>query len=243
MANVMSKIVHRANSRGKADHGWLHSRHTFSFAGYHNPDRMGFGKLRVLNDDVVKKARGFDVHPHDNMEIISIPLAGSLEHRDSMGNIHAIQKGDIQIMSAGTGITHSEYNHSATDKVNFLQIWVLPKERDITPSYDQKHFDASLRKNNLQLVISPDNCDGSIIINQDAFFTLLDLSEDGSVEYKLHTPGHGVYVFVIDGAIEIEQERLQQRDAMGISGVESFVIKGYESSECLFIEVPMTNGG
>ncbi len=235
----MQKIIHKANSRGTADHGWLHSFHTFSFAGYYDPDRMGFGKLRVLNDDVVQPSGGFATHPHENMEIVSIPLVGSLKHKDSMGNVHVIETGEVQVMSAGTGITHSEYNGSDIDPVNFLQIWILPKEQNITPRYDQNIFAAEDRRNRFHTVITPDGSDGSLAINQNAFFSLANLSRGTSLDYDLREAANGVYLFVLKGEIKIEDEELGARDAMGISGVTNFSIQASDDAEFLCIETPM----
>jgi redox-sensitive bicupin YhaK (pirin superfamily) len=235
----MQKTVHRADSRGRAEHGWLHSRHTFSFAMYRNPERMQFGKLRVLNDDVVDPGAGFDTHPHDNMEIISVPLAGTLRHRDSMGNVHIIHAGEVQLMSAGTGITHSEYNDSQTEAVNFLQIWVLPKRRDTAPRYEQRAFDPAARQNRLQLVVSPDGRDGSLVINQDAWFSLTSVDAGLAVEYAVQHPGNAVYLFVISGEISCAAESLGERDAMGVSGADRFSLQAVRRAEVLLIEVPL----
>ena len=235
----MNKILHRADSRGLADHGWLRSRHTFSFAGYHDPKRMGFGRLRVINDDVVAPGGGFGTHPHDNMEIVSVPLTGALRHRDSMGNTHIIRHGEVQVMSAGTGITHSEYNDSDAEPVNFLQIWVLPKVRDIEPRYGQRAFDAAQRRNRFQVVVSPDGREDSIAINQDAFFSLADLEAGGRVTYTPHQPGNGVYLFVIEGGVEAAGERLRRRDALGLEEVGAMAIGADPETRVLAIEVPM----
>jgi redox-sensitive bicupin YhaK (pirin superfamily) len=237
----MRTIIHRAESRGRAEHGWLRSYHTFSFAGYHNPERMHFGKLRVLNDDVVEPGQGFGTHGHDNMEIISIPLSGALRHKDSMGNMHVIQHGEIQVMSAGTGIRHSEYNHSCSESVNFLQIWVPPKERDIPPRYEQKTLDGAAQKKRFQVVVSPDKRDGSIWINQDAYFSLADFSAGDRGIYEIKQPGNGVYLFLIDGEIEVSGEVLKKRDAIGLldiptSRVELGVVS---DSQVLCMEVPV----
>jgi len=235
----MNKIIHRADSRGTADHGWLYSRHTFSFANYYDPERMGFGKLRVINDDVVKGGGGFGTHPHDNMEIISVPLAGALRHRDSMGNTHVIRQGEVQIMSAGTGLTHSEYNESATDAVNFLQIWVMPKQRNIEPRYGQKAFDAAERRNRFQTVVAPDPHDGMVWINQDAWFSLGDFDAGQSGSYQARKDGNGVYLFVIDGEVEVAGETLAKRDAIGLTDVGEVAIRAATDSRLLVIDVPM----
>ncbi len=236
----MKKIVHRAESRGYADHGWLHSYHTFSFANYYNPERMNFGKLRVLNDDMVEAGQGFGAHPHDNMEIISVPLSGSLRHRDSMGNLHVINHGEIQVISAGTGITHSEHNNSNSEPVNFLQIWVLPKDRNIVPRYEQKVFDASARNGRFQMVVSPDRQNDSISINQDAYFSLADFPAGAKEHYDIKKPGNGVYIFLLDGQIEVGGELLEKRDAIGLADLLTVEIISLKDSQILCIEVPMS---
>jgi redox-sensitive bicupin YhaK (pirin superfamily) len=230
---------HRAASRGKADHGWLQSRHTFSFADYHDPERMGFGLLRVLNDDWVEPGKGFGTHPHRDMEIVSIPLQGALRHQDSMGNQHIIATGDVQRMSAGTGVTHSEYNASDHEWVNFLQIWVLPDRKGIAPGYGQKRFDPAHRQNRFQTVVAPDGRDGAIPINQASFFAMASIHKGRTVRYRLNEPRHGVYVFVISGQTEVGGVPLQERDGVGIeSGDEIDVLAGMDT-EILTIEVPM----
>lgn len=235
----MKTIVHRAETRGMADHGWLKSYHTFSFASYYNPERMNFGLLRVLNDDTVAAGMGFGKHPHDNMEIVSIPLKGSLEHQDSMGNKMVIGLNEVQIMSAGSGVRHSEYNHSKTEEVKFLQIWVFPKERNIEPRYEQKVFSPEDRKNKFKTVVSPYKEDGSLWINQDAYFVLGDLDGGKALTYTLNDKSHGVYLFVLEGSVEAGGEKLNRRDAIGISETESFEVKASENAEVLLIEVPM----
>lgn len=234
----MNTVVHRADSRGLARHGWLTSRHTFSFAGYYEPSRMNFGLLRVLNDDIVEGGQGFGKHPHNNMEIISIPLQGALEHQDSMGNTHVISEGDVQVMSAGSGLTHSEYNHSAHEPVHFLQIWIYPRERDVTPRYEQKSFDTADRRNKVQTVVSPDGSDDTLRINQDAWLSLAAPQEGTRLEYVLHRPGHSLYLFVVEGSIEIAGERLERRDAIGINDAERLEITAVGHAELLFIEIP-----
>ena len=236
----MDTVVDHSDSRGIADHGWLYSLHTFSFADYHNPERMGFGKLRVINDDIVAAGGGFATHPHNNMEIISVPIQGALRHQDSMGNVHVIQAGDIQVMSAGTGITHSEYNASDKDSVNFLQIWVRPQQLDIPPRYGQKTFDPSTRHNQFQYIISPDkdNTD-TIWINQDAWFALADFDQECHDVYTWQTPGHGVYLFVISGRIIAGGEILNARDGIGVSGATSLSIRALTDCRLLLMEVPM----
>lgn len=233
-------IKHTAESRGTAFFGWLHSRHTFSFGQYYNPERINFGALRVLNDDIVEAGMGFGTHPHDNMEIVSIPLQGALEHKDSTGNTEVINTGDVQIMSAGYGLTHSEYNHSKSEKVNFLQIWVLPKKKDIEPRYQQITFDPAGRKNKLQTVVAP-NDDKALWINQDAWFTLSDLEAGHAINYDLHQSSNGVYTFLLEGEASINGEVLKKRDALGISGTDQLNIKAFKDAQLLFIEVPMIN--
>lgn len=237
----MKKVLHKAASRGHANHGWLDTNHTFSFAGYHNPERMHFGMLRVLNDDFVEGGMGFGTHPHENMEIVSIPLSGALEHKDSTGNTEVIYTNDVQIMSAGSGLMHSEYNHSETEKVNFLQIWVFPKERNIDPRYEQKTFRPEDRVNKIQTVVSPNKNDEAIWINQDAYFSLGTLKKDNTFTYKVNQQGNGVYAFVIDGELELAGEHLSKRDGLGVSEVDEIDIAIHEDSEILFIEVPMTS--
>ncbi len=211
----MNKIIHKADSRGYADHGWLQSFHSFSFANYHNPEKVRFGLLRVLNDDIVAPGMGFGTHPHDNMEIVTIPLKGELAHQDSTGNKEVIKAGEVQIMSAGSGLTHSEFNNSKKEFVNLFQIWVFPKEKNITPRYDQKIFDPEERKNKFQIVVSPDEKDGALWINQDAYFTLGNFDEGNSVKYEIKKNGNGVYIMITEGSAEIDGEVLSRRDAIG----------------------------
>jgi redox-sensitive bicupin YhaK (pirin superfamily) len=232
-------IVHPAESRGKANHGWLQSRHTFSFADYYDPDRMGFGVLRVINDDSVAPGMGFGTHPHRDMEIISIPLEGALKHKDSEGNSHIIQKGEVQIMSAGTGIAHSEFNASPSHPVKFLQIWVLPKKLKVKPRYEQKAFDHEAKSNNLCLVVSPDGRNDSVTINQDAFFSLSDLDKGRSLEYDLLGEGTGVYILVLKGRVEINGESFETRDGVGLKEVKKVKLSALEDAEILLMEVPI----
>lgn len=232
-------ILHKADSRGKANHGWLQSYHSFSFAGYYNPERVHFGALRVLNDDTVSAAMGFDTHPHDNMEIISIPLEGDLEHRDSMGNVAVIRKGDIQVMSAGTGIYHSEFNHNKDQAVKFLQIWVFPNKRMVQPRYDQITLDPADRINAIQQVLSPDPNDAGVWIHQNAWFHLSKPDNGVKLEYQLKQSGNGVYVFVLEGDVKVNGQLLNRRDGLGITGTEGFEIEGVNGAELLLMEVPM----
>ncbi|KPM32756.1 Pirin [Croceitalea dokdonensis DOKDO 023] len=237
----MNTVLHKANTRGDANHGWLHSKHTFSFANYHDPERMNFGVLRVLNDDTVSANRGFGTHPHKDMEIISIPLEGDLKHMDNMGNSTIIKSGDIQVMSAGTGIMHSEYNHNPDRPVKFLQIWVIPNKRDVAPRYDQITLDVADRHNKLQQVVSPNADDAGVWVHQNAWFHMTNLDEGKEVVYKVKDPvNNGVYAFVIKGAATINGEALKQRDGLGIWNVDTLDIKGDSDTELLLMEVPMT---
>lgn len=235
----MKTIVQKAEERGHADHGWLNAHHSFSFASWYDPSKVHFGLLRVLNDDIVAPGMGFGEHPHDNMEIVTIPLKGSLRHRDSMGNSEAIKYGEVQIMSAGTGIRHSEFNDSQTEPVNLLQIWVFPKQRNIEPRYDQKRFDVSKRKNQFQTVVSPTKEGESMWINQDAFFSLADIDAGTTLNYQSKHAGNGIYLFVIEGAVEVDGKQLNKRDAISIYEFEKVDIKGIENAQILVIDVPM----
>lgn len=236
---TMKTVIHKANTRGHVNHGWLDSHHTFSFANYHNPERVHFGVLRVLNDDIVEGGKGFGTHPHDNMEIISIPLKGDLEHKDSMGNVQVIKQHDVQIMSAGTGIYHSEYNKNKDNLVNFLQIWVFPKQRNIKPKYEQKTYLPQDRKNKLQVVVSPVE-DEAVTINQDAWFSLGNLEKGFKTDYTIKKKGNGVYAFLIEGAVTINGQKLEKRDGMGIWDTEKLEIIADANSEILLMDVPMT---
>jgi redox-sensitive bicupin YhaK (pirin superfamily) len=235
----MKTVLHKANTRGHANHGWLNSFHTFSFAGYYDPTRVNFGALRVLNDDIVAGGAGFGQHPHDNMEIISIPLRGALEHGDNTGGHGVIKSGEVQIMSAGSGIAHSEKNASKTDDVNFLQVWVFPKERNIQPRYDQKLFLESDRMNKFQAVVSPEKNNGALWINQDAWFSLGKFSEGEKTTYAINKKGNGVYAFVIDGDVTINDQKLNKRDGLGIWETDTLTIVADKNAEVLLIEVPM----
>ncbi|MFC4233268.1 pirin family protein [Parasediminibacterium paludis] len=234
----MKTILHKANTRGHANHGWLNSYHTFSFAGYYNPERMHFGALRVLNDDTVAGGMGFGKHPHDNMEIVSIPLSGDLEHNDTTGRHEIIKQGDVQIMSAGSGIAHSEKNANHSKEVKFLQIWILPKEKNIAPRYEQKSFPIATRKNILQTVLAPDNAE-AVWINQNAWFTLGNFEVAQNTSYTLHNPQSGVYVFVIKGNITVNGVALEERDGLGITESDVLNITADTDTEFLLMEVPM----
>lgn len=231
--------IHRSDTRGISNHGWLNSHHTYSFSSYQNPERMGFGALRVINDDVVQPEMGFGMHAHENMEIISIPLTGSLQHKDSMGNQHVIEAGEVQIMSAGTGITHSEYNHSTTQTVSFLQIWVLPKKLDIEPRYEQKRFDVTQRKNKFQIIVSPNGMQGSLSINQDAYFSVIEFIEDLSKDYELYREGNGVYLFVITGSVNVNGTCLTERDGVEVTEISNLQLKGQKGAQLLCMEIPL----
>lgn len=237
MENV---ILHKANTRGNANHGWLQSFHTFSFANYYNPERMNFGVLRVLNDDTVAAGMGFGTHPHQNMEIISIPLQGDLEHQDSMGNKTVIRNGDIQVMSAGTGVQHSEYNKNQNKEVKFLQIWVIPNKQNVAPRYDQITLNEEERHNKLQQILSPNPEDAGVWIHQDAWFHLGKFDKEVATEYTFKKQGNGLYVFVLNGDITINDQALNKRDGFGIWNTDKVTIKANSEAEFLLMEVPMT---
>jgi len=236
MANI---ILHKADSRGYANHGWLKSYHTFSFANYFDAERVHFGALRVLNDDTVDAGMGFDTHQHKNMEIISIPLEGDLEHKDSMGTVAVIKKGDIQVMSAGAGVFHSEYNRNKDKLTKFLQIWVLPNKQNVTPRYDQITLNEADRHNKLQQIVSPNKEDAGVWIHQDAWFHLGKFDKGVSQNYTLKKSGNGVYVFVLSGTIAVDDQLLNTRDGLGIWNTNGFVIKADSDAEFLLMEVPM----
>ena len=237
MSNI---VVHKNSSRGHANHGWLNSFHTFSFANYYNAERMHFGALRVLNDDTVDEGMGFGTHPHENMEIISIPLEGDLEHKDSMGNLAVIKHGDIQVLSAGTGIYHSEYNRNTDRKVKFLQIWVFPNKKDVTPRYDQITLNLDDRHNKLQQILSPNTEDEGVWIHQNAWFHLGAFDKGHSTTYKIKGDGNGVYAFVLKGEITINNQSLEARDGFGIWNIAELSITADTDSEILLMEVPMS---
>ena len=237
----MSKtIYHKASTRGHANHGWLDTWHTFSFANYYNPERVHFGALRVLNDDYIAAGKGFGTHPHDNMEIVTIPLEGDLEHRDSMGNGTVIRHGDVQVMSAGTGITHSEFKINADKPVKLLQIWVFPDRKNVTPRYNQITLDISQRHNKLQQILSPSADDEGVWIHQQAWFHLGTFEKGFEAKYSLRNPANGVYAFVVKGEFNIEGTALGQRDGLGIMPVDSIAFKAKsDNAELLLMEVPM----
>jgi redox-sensitive bicupin YhaK (pirin superfamily) len=236
----MQTVLHTSDSRGDANHGWLHSKHSFSFANYYNPEKIHFGVLRVLNDDFVAAGMGFGLHPHDNMEIISIPLEGDLEHQDSMGNNTVIKHGDIQVMSAGTGIKHSEYNKNKDKPVKFLQIWVIPNKKDVTPRYDQITLDPKDRINKLQQVLSPNPEDAGVWIHQDAWFHIGKFDQGFQTQYNVKKAGNGMYAFVLYGQFELAGHQLNERDALGITDFDQFELKALTpDAEILLMEIPM----
>lgn len=235
----MNTLIHKADTRGHANHGWLNSHHTFSFANYYDRERMHFGVLRVLNDDTVAAGMGFGTHPHDNMEIVSIPLEGDLEHKDSMGNITVIKEGDVQVMSAGTGVTHSEYNKNKDREVKFLQIWVFPNAKNVTPRYDQISLRDIRKENEFYQILSPSKDEQGVWIHQDAWFHLGSFTQGTTDQYKIKKEGNGVYAFILDGEVEINGEKLSKRDGMGIWNTDSFSVKATENARVLLMEVPM----
>ena len=237
---IHNSLLHKSNTRGHANHGWLNSYHSFSFASYYNPERMNFGLLRVLNDDTVAPGMGFGTHPHNNMEIISIPLSGDLEHKDSMGTQAVIQEGDIQVMSAGTGIQHSEYNANKDKEVKFLQIWIFPNRQGVEPRYDQVTLKREDRLNKLQQILSPNPEDEGVWIHQNAWFHMGDLDQGTSLTYEVKDPeNNGVYAFILDGQVSIGEQPLENRDGFGIWGVKDFGIQANTNSRILLMEVPM----
>jgi quercetin 2,3-dioxygenase len=233
-------ILHKANTRGNANHGWLQSFHSFSFANYHNPERMNFGVLRVLNDDTVAAGMGFGTHPHNDMEIISIPLEGALQHKDSMGTSTVIHQEDIQIMSAGTGVQHSEYNNSKDKQVKFLQIWIIPNKKSVTPRYDQITLKKEDRKNKLQQIVSPNADDDGVWIHQNAWFHLGDLEKGIATEYAMKSNENGLYLFVLSGDIIVNGQELHTRDGYGLLNTPIIKLEATSNSEVLLMEVPMT---
>lgn len=236
---TMNTVLHKAETRGHANHGWLDSHHSFSFANYHNPERMHFGVLRVLNDDVVQSGKGFGTHPHDNMEIISIPLEGDLEHKDSMGNVAVIKEGDVQVMSAGTGIFHSEYNRNKNKDVKFLQIWLFPNQKNVTPRYDQISIRDVEKENEFYQVLSPSKDDQGVWIHQNAWFHLGKFEAGKETKYQLKDKKNGVYAFILEGEAEIAGQKLSKRDGFGIWNVNDFDFKAHSNTKLLLMEVPM----
>lgn len=234
-----TSVLHKADSRGKANHGWLKSYHTFSFANYYNPERVHFGMLRVLNDDTVAPARGFDTHPHDNMEIISIPLSGDLAHKDSMGTTAVIKEGEIQVMSAGTGVYHSEYNHNDDKEVKFLQIWIFPDQKNVKPRYDQIKINDLVKPNTLSQILSPNSKDQGVWIHQNAWFHMGDFDQPTALDYEMKSAGNGVYAFVLEGEVNIDGQSLAKRDGFGIWNTSKINLKAEAGAKVLLMEVPM----
>jgi len=239
---TMKSVLHKANTRGHANHGWLDSHHTFSFANYYNPERMNFGVLRVLNDDIVAAGRGFGTHPHDNMEIVSIPLKGDLQHKDSMGNTAVIKEGDVQVMSAGTGVYHSEYNKSAENEVRFLQIWMFPNQKNVEPRYDQITLESEKSQGSFQQVLSPYKDDAGVWVHQNAWFSIGNFEESKTEDYQIKASGNGVYAFVLEGEVNIEGQDLSKRDGFGIWDVDTINIKAAKGAKLLLMDVPMQIG-
>lgn len=235
----MKSVFHSASSRGDADHGWLKAKHSFSFANFYNPERIQFGVLRVLNDDIIAPGMGFGTHPHDNMEIITIPLEGALEHKDSMDNIGFVETDEIQVMSAGTGVYHSEYNKNKDQSVSLLQIWVFPNTQNVTPRYGQKNIKNLKKPNSFYPIVTPNPKDSEMWIHQDAWFHLGEFNKDITVKYSIQKNGNGVYVFVIEGEGSVLDKTLSKRDALGIWEADSFSINAKKNSKILLLEVPM----
>jgi redox-sensitive bicupin YhaK (pirin superfamily) len=236
---MKNTVLHKADTRGHADHGWLNAYHSFSFASWYNPERVQFGALRVLNDDTVAAGMGFGTHPHDNMEIITIPLEGDLAHKDSMGNTETIKSGDVQVMSAGTGVKHSEFNPNADQRTKLLQIWVYPNQQNVDPRYQQITLNPQDRKNKLQQILSPNAEDAGVWIHQDAWFHLGQFDNGFTATYNLKKEGNGVYVFVLSGELSIDGHELETRDGFGIWNLNSFDIKASTDAEFLLMEIPM----
>ncbi|MEI6595281.1 MAG: pirin family protein [Bacteroidota bacterium] len=232
-------IIHKAEQRGHAQHGWLDTFHSFSFANYHDPEKVHFGVLRVLNDDTIEGGMGFGMHPHDNMEIITIPIFGGVHHKDSMGNSGIINTGDVQVMSAGTGIYHSEENANAELDLKLFQIWIFPNKKNVTPRYDQKTFEVKDRINKFQQIVSPMGETDGLNIHQDAWFSLANFNKDFETTYQIKKPGNGVYVFVIEGSATINNQKLNKRDAIGISAIQSISIKADTDAQILIMDIPM----
>ena len=235
----MKKVFHPASSRGAANHGWLQAKHSFSFANYYNSERVQFGALRVLNDDIIAPGMGFGTHPHDNMEIITIPLDGALEHKDSMDNIGVIETDEIQVMSAGSGVYHSEYNKNKDQSVSLLQIWVLPNKKNVTPRYDQKNIKDLKEANSFYPIVTPNQNSPGMWIHQDAWFHLGEFDKETRINYNINKKGNGVYVFLIEGSVQIDGESLEKRDALGIWDTEKFELLANQNSRVLLIEVPL----
>ncbi|WPR71745.1 pirin family protein [Flavobacterium sp. NG2] len=236
---MATTVIHPANTRGNANHGWLNAYHSFSFANYYNPDRNQFGVLRVLNDDTIAAGMGFGTHPHNNMEIITIPFEGDLAHKDSMGNEATIKTGDVQVMSAGSGIQHSEFNPNAEQQTKLFQIWLFPNKKDVTPRYQQITLDATKQKNDFAQILSPNADDEGVWIHQDAWFFMADFDKDFSKTYRLKKSGNGVYLIVISGSITVDGKELNTRDAIGVTDFETVDIQAQSNAKFLLMEIPM----
>ena len=234
----MKAIVHKANTRGYFDHGWLQTAHTFSFADYYDPERVHFGALRVLNDDRIAPGTGFGMHAHRNMEIVSIPLRGGLEHRDSMGHVSVLHKGEVQVMSAGTAVHHSESNLSKDETTEFLQIWVMPEKLNTPPAYQDYDIRPFLRKNELALIVSPDG-DAPAKMLQQTWFSIGEIEAGKKIGYHMHQSHAGVYIFVIEGEVKVDDTVLSRRDGMGVYDTHSFELETLKDSHILLMEVPM----
>lgn len=235
----MPHIIHKSETRGHANHGWLNAKHSFSFANWYNPERIHFGALRVLNDDIVAPGMGFGKHPHDNMEIITIPLQGSLKHQDSMGFSEVIHAGEVQVMSAGTGIYHSEFNASQSEEINLFQIWIFPNKQNVEPRYDQINYDWIDCQNHFLQLVSPNSGDKGTWIHQDAWIHIAEISESKDVIYELKNPKNGVYLMNIEGKLDVLRNELNNRDAIGIWNENEITISAKTKSKILAIEVPM----
>ncbi|WP_430817133.1 pirin family protein [Carboxylicivirga sp. RSCT41] len=237
----MQTQVIRAESRGKADYGWLKANYSFSFANYYNPERTHFGVLRVLNDDVIAPSTGFDTHPHDNMEIITIPLSGRLMHKDSMGHTSFIENGEVQVMSAGKGIFHSEYNGSDSDELNLFQVWLFPNKKNVEPRYQQISLSTVEKRNELYQVLSPNDNDEGVWIHQDAWFSMAKADAGWETIYKSKKAGNGIYLMVIEGELEVADTLLNKRDAIAISDFSELKLKAISDAYILIMDVPMNN--
>ncbi len=236
---TMNTVLHKAETRGEANHGWLHAKHSFSFANYYNPERMHFGVLRVLNDDIIAGGKGFGMHPHDNMEIITIPLEGDLAHKDNMGNSAVIKQGDVQVMSAGTGVNHSEFNPNEDKETKLFQIWLFSNKKDVEPRYDQLSIRDIAEENKFYQILSPNKEDQGVWIHQDAWFSLGKFENGKSDVYTLNRQGNGVYIIVIEGSVEIDGQILEKRDGLGIRDVDELELVATENAKVLLMEVPM----
>ena len=235
----MNTVIHKANQRGFADHGWLKAHHSFSFANWFDPEKVQFGQIRVFNDDIIAPGTGFGTHPHQNMEIVTIPLEGSIAHKDNTGHEEVIKPDEIQVMSAGTGILHSEFNASKTDHVNLFQVWILPNSDGHEPRYDQKSFNPKFRKNKIHTFVSPDKSDGNLWLNQEAYFSWCDLDEQSTVDYSVNNKDNGTYILLIDGIIKVADQILTRRDAIGIWETENIELTSDKDSRFVLIETPM----